>query len=399
MIDRIRHTAITAAGIGAVTFSALSMAAEPKAPAQICVDATCVTSAAAAASSSNGIKYHPGHYAWFAGNEWYRIDRPTTLAQILSFIDSIANEPTIQGIQITTLWGAIEGDTPGSYKFDSIDAILARCQLRGKRLMLMVTPSWAGNIDSNYTLFPKYLVDGSSYGISYGTSTEKPTRSTRYWENATMDRYIAMIQAMGRRYNSHPYMEMISFPETAIGDGLQEALLNQMRRLVPATRAVWPNTGLRISANDLWPDSLMSAVFTLGAENATAVGGPDVWPADVTQADRIFVGLDQNQNKVYKDYRDIMPWAVEIQSPELAGQWTPKQLYDATVNGYSATKYSFTMPSMKTKYIIWYVNTGWTGGSAQAWSTGELPFIRSTGGAVHTSASTCPSSYPSCITK
>lgn len=358
-------------------------------------------------AATNSIKYHPGDYAWFAGVNWYRIDLADALADILNFIDSIEHEPSIKGIQILTIWGSFEGDTPGSYKYTSLDAILSRCQLRGKRMMLLVSPGWAGNIGSNYDIFPKYIVD--DYGIVISTQVAKPTRSAKIWQAATMDRYIALIQALGARYNSHAYMEMISFPETAIGgittDGFSnQALLTQIQRLIAATRTAWPNTGLRVSANDLAPDPLMVSLFETAKTYACALGGPDVWPATITQADRIYAGYNASRQLVYEVLIDKLPWAVEIQSPELSLQpqtgfpngFSPAQLGNAAFNGYIATQGSdagFVQPAYKAKYRIWYVNT-WAGNATTQWSTGELPYIR----ANPLPTSPPPTLYPGYIT-
>jgi hypothetical protein len=252
--------------------------------------------------------------------------------------------------------------------------------------------------------FPAYVVNGSQYGITKMTSLTGSDKgiSARAWQDATSDRLIALFTAYGKRYNSHPNVEMVTTGETALAvtpgqDGFSnEQWVKQLKRLIAAARAAWPNTAVRVSANDLWPDSLMVDTYNTCLKAACAIGGPDIWPATVTQSDRIFAGLNDKEQKVYADLRDQLPWAIEIQSPELAGQWTPKQLYDATMYGYYATQDKYNVPSMKPKYIIWYVNTGWTGGPAQAWSTGELPFIKSVKGAVHSTA--CPTAYPACIT-
>lgn len=353
------------------------------------------------------IKFHPGHYAWYAPSRWFRVDEAAPLADILAFIDGLANEPAVKGIHLATLWGAAEGDTAGSYKFASFDAILARCQLRGKRLLLQIAAGWAGNIDSNYTIFPKYIVD--QFGIINSTQVEKPTRTVGLWLVPQMDRYIALIEAFGARYNNHPYMEMISFPETAIGgistNGFSnQAYLTQIQRLIAATRAAWPNTGLRVSANDLAPDPLMTSLFETCKTYACAIGGPDVWPATITQADRQYAGYNASRQLVYEVLIDKLPWAVEIQSPELSRQpqtgfptgFTCQQLYNAALNGYTATQggdAGFVQPAYKVKYLIWYVNT-WAGDSTTQWQNGELPVIR----ANPNTNSQIPTLYPGVIT-
>ncbi|MGE0114241.1 MAG: hypothetical protein AB7T07_05085 [Steroidobacteraceae bacterium] len=359
------------------------------------------------ASTTGAIKWHPGHYAWYVpgavnGVSGYRIDLATHRDSILTFIDSIANEPTIKGIQVAVYWRALEGNTAGDYSagFAALDALLARCAKYNKRLMISFQPVVFGNYAAITDVFPAYLVNGSNYGISNlnpGTGA-----AARVWQSATMDRLIALTQAYGARYNGHANFEMFSSGETAlqiVESGFSnQALLTQLQRFIPAARAAFPNTALRIEANHLDPDSLMTSLYASCAKYACSIGGPDIWPADVTQADRVFAGLDSNHKSVYIDYREQMPWTAEAQWQSFSGNWTIAQLYNATVNGYTATDGSwngYVMPSMKTKYIVWYANeSNLAGGtSALLWRTGIIPFIRSINGAVY--SNDCPTSYSS----
>ncbi|MEP7311788.1 MAG: hypothetical protein ABI859_04355, partial [Pseudomonadota bacterium] len=115
-------------------------------------------------------------------------------------------------------------------------------------------------------------------------------------------------------------------------------------------------------------------------------------PGDITQADRVFVGKNSTGQDVYHDYRDELPWAVETQWQSFSGRFTLQQLYDVPMVGYKPDNGDFTMPTMKVKYLIWYVNEV-NGNASTQWSTGILPFIR-THGAVY--STTCPKNYPGC---
>jgi hypothetical protein len=117
-----------------------------------------------------------------------------------------------------------------------------------------------------------------------------------------------------------------------------------------------------------------------------AVGGPDVIPSEDIQANRVFSGGGGGT-----DYRGILPFVAEVQSPELGGHegtWTPAQLYDHSIKGNASVGINGTHP----QYFVWLRNT-WSGGAAQQWSTGILPFVQSIKGAVASTA--CPSAYTS----
>jgi hypothetical protein len=376
----------------------LSSAATPGAPPKICVDANCVNSTTTVSTSPQAVKWHPGTYVWYIPRGGYRPDKPEILNQILSFIDSIGNEPSIKGVQVVVYWAALEGDTAGDYArgFAAVDALLARVQKYNKYLMLSFQSVVFGNFAKETDVFPAYLIN--NYGTSKMGYTYDQGRTARTWQKPTGDRVIALSKAYGERYNKHPNFEMITMGETALqvsDPGFSNsAVLEELKRYIPLARSFWPNTNIRIGANWLQPDSLMVALYDAAAKNYLAVGGPDVFPAEVTQADRVFVGLDQNHNAVYKDYRELLPWAVEVQWQSYSGQFTLDGLWNSTVNGYTDNK-GFVMPSINTRYLVWYVNEA-NGNASTQWKSGILPYIRSKNGAVSTTA--CPKLYPACKT-
>jgi hypothetical protein len=201
---------------------------------------------------------------------------------------------------------------------------------------------------------------------------------------------IDQMQAYGTRFNSDPYFEMVTLGETsmAVGQGVdgfsQVNLLAQIKRLYTASRAVWPNTSLRLAANYVGTDAQTADLIAFCAALRCAVGGPDVIPSEDIQANRVFSGGGGGT-----DYRGILPFVAEIQSPELGGHegtWTPAELYYHSMNGSASAGINATRP----QYFVWLKNN-WSGGPAQQWATGILPFIRSISGAVGSTA--CPRGY------
>jgi hypothetical protein len=395
------------AGLLALAAAQAATAAPPNPPSQICIDDVCAQ-ATPTVAQADGIKWHPGHYVWVAPSLF--TSRPETLSQILAFIDSIANEPTIKGIQIIGYWGQFEGATAGDYSkgFATVDAILARCAQRGKYLMLSIMPTNFGDFPSDWTtFFPAYIVNGSAYGITEFTLNGTGLQA-RIWQQATSDRLIALTNAYGARYNSHPNFEMLTMGETSVNvsqgvDGYTLATLDtQLRRQMTAARAAFPNTAVRLGANWYGSDSSMVSLLNLAAQLDFTLGGPDVLPDEVIQANEAFAGALAGSS----DLRGILPFLAEIQSPELGGKegtWTSAQLYAAVMRG-TATRSgaatgtgSASFRAVQPQYFVWYHNT-WSGGAEQQWSTGTLPFIRSIGGAVYSTS--CPTGYAKgCNTK
>jgi len=339
----------------------------------------------AISSTAADIKWHPGHYVLLDRGD---IASPTTQSKHLAQIDALGRESTIRGVELLVLWSDLEGDQ-GDYSqgFEILDKYIAELSRYGKRLMLGVLPGVFGSscagLNCDLTRFwPAYIVNGSNYGISELNKSKGVY--ARVWQQATMDRYIALYQALGNRYDSNPNVEMVVEGETAIDiksgvDGFSNSSYEaQLKRFYVAARAAWPHTQVRLTANYLTPDSLMKDLYAQCVQLNCAIGGPDVIPDRTIQANQIFSGVIGGI-----DYRGVLPWIAEIQWPELGGKYgtfTAEQLY------------TDAMTNMQASYYVWYQK----GGPAQPWSTAVLPFIRSINGQTN---ATCPSSFRSqCIT-
>jgi hypothetical protein len=396
--------------IVAILFAAgLSSAATPNPPASMCIDGKCAAATGTSAVSGRAVKWHPGIYAYYtpgsaSGGPGHRWDLPAQRTQLLGFIDSICSETAIKGISIIPVWRTLEGDTAGDYSagFAAVDAVLAKLTSCNKYLMLNLQAAWFGNIGSQYELYPRYVVDGSSLGVTYFTPATGST--ARVWQAATADRLIALSAAYGNRYNGNRNFEMMTiYGETALQLGGQdgystEALATQIKRTYAAARGHWPNTGLKLFVNDLGSDASWVDLYNVLKQYYVSPSNPDTWPGDITTSDRMFVGKNAAGQDVHEDLRDKLPWTANVdwQSFNLSGntpRWSLQQLWDVHHSGYSPANGDFHMPALKARYAAWYVNQS-NGNAQNQWSTAELPFLRERASIFTTAA--CPTAYPAC---
>jgi hypothetical protein len=291
-------------------------------------------------------------------------------------IDWIANEPSVRGVKLVLYWGALE-TSPGDYSagYALIDQYLAKLKATNKYLILSVQDRLFGGHEPSTIAeyFPDYIIK------TYGITRMANGMTLRVWQAPVMDREIALLKALGMRYNSHPNFEMIQVDETSIAvtngvDGFSiSAHGDQTKRLLAAIRPIWTHTLIRLPTNFFGSDKRMTDLLDYANKYRVAVGGPDVIPNQAIQADRVFMG------GAGKDYRGVMAWVAEVQSPSLGGHegtFSPRELYDSGMQ-------------RKPSHFVWYRNT-WSGGAAQKWDTGILPFIRSIKGAT---VDACPTSF------
>lgn len=402
--------------VSGISTSFAQTVTQPVAPSQLCIDDACPPSAST--PSARSMKWNPGYYVTYVPSYFLTSNHkglnPTPLAQLLSFMDSIKNEP-IKGIQIYTYWGELEGKTAGDYTagFKTMDAILARAAANGQHVMLHAWVSHYGGYPSDWTVFfPAYLIQPSKGGTDsadiYGIAEQNIADyslglQAKIWEKPTSDRYIALLRAYGVRYDSHPNFEMIMLYETSTNmkEGTygysRNALDTEFKRHMTAARAAFPTTGIRLGASYHFNDAMLISLIDHARKERIAIGGPDVSPKDVNPGNQVFTGATPGS----KDYRGVIPFVAEVSEPELGGRvgtFTNRAIYRSVMYGEATSSNSRVDNDLGTglfratqpQYFVWQYQT-WSGGPEQKWPTGTLPFIRSINGAVYSVA--CPSGY------
>jgi hypothetical protein len=200
-----------------------------------------------------------------------------------------------------------------------------------------------------------------------------------------MDRMIALTQAYGARYDGSPAFEMVGLEETAAnaavtaGGYTDGAYIEQLERWMTAARLAWPHTGIRLQLNYFISAYHQCAdVVAFARDHVISLGGPDTLPPGAPGG-----GLDWGDLAYLGqiggiDYTGVIPMVAESQDYSLSSGFT---LPDVQAGGIARG----------AQYFVWYQNSY----SRLRWSADILPFIRSIGGSVYSTA--CPSAYPGCI--
>ncbi len=328
----------------------------------------------AKADPAAGIKWHPGHYMSMRNSHRYD-------DQDFGYVRALANEPSVMGILRDWKWRDVE-PKKGEYDFSEIDDYLKAVKNlpRAKHFIIRIENRAFGG--QKGMVVPDYMLSDATY--AGGQVAMAHGVVARIWEPAVMDRLIALNQALAARYDAEPLVEGISTSETAIGFNTDNpapasfsaaALLEQLERLIAASRSAWSHSNVFAETNWLGKNPQMEAFIAYCAEHQAVIGGPDVAPGTALQSEQIMRG----ELGATKDYRGIVAIKAEVQNSSLGEHWnfTPSALYD---QAYQIDRANF---------IFWDRND-YYGNAAQKWDTGILPFIRSVKGQTVT---TCPASY------
>jgi hypothetical protein len=350
------------------------------------------------------IKYHPGHYIELDPGEG-----SGGPAGWLATIASLRGATGVKGVMLVQPWSHLEfaenvytqGVRADAQGFALIDQLLSACRDAGLQFMLRVDDRSFGNAQtysapSSFGKLPPYFdelrtatgapayVDAAA-GMSWNGNLQM---MAKIWDPVVMQRYIALTQAYGARYDAHPNFEMWVTSETAIpvpiddGGFSNDAYVAQLQAWMPAARAAFPTTGLRISTDFLDTPAQFSALFDAALPYAIAMGGPDVKVKFSTfpgAANLVFSGYEEGTN-----YRGVLPWVSELRTRDETGVWSPVQLFDYAISGGIATG-----GQMQSNYFIW--SFGAESQGPKAFTNAQiLEFIASINGAVNF---TKPSTY------
>lgn len=353
-------------------------------------------------TNSNFVKWHPGHYYTLTAIN------PSYLKTVLG---EMAANPILRGIQVRYSWNDLE-TSEGVYNFKAIEDLLA--QLKSNKIQLVLLIHFKSFNSTNIGV-PDYIAQESKYegGIfPYNHGKDKdgnPTPLAGYtaklWNPYVRDRYIALFDALGKKFNSHPNLEGIGVTETSIGQPMinitsaQESLLfSNMIKVHQAMRAQFPNTMTYQFVN--YPRSVLRS-FIEGLKNTgTSLGGPDIF---LTDPGLTMQGNPNTSDGVYSYYpklSGIVPLTPSIQHQDYAttNPNNPSLGYQPSLTEL----YEFGKNNLKANYLFWTRNTDILPGQTQPNYQRVLNFLKTQSDITNdpTKAgglkSECPSAYAGC---
>jgi len=350
---------------------------QPAPPPQLCANGVCVTTAQTAVTGS--IKWNPGHY--MASDT--KLTAGRTISTVQPEMDNLNNQNAILGYRVWVSWGALE-PTQGNYNFATLDAVLARLKTAYNQPKRLVIGLWLysqgsmGNSDAS--IVPLYIQQNSAYGASpvagsygwWGQSSNGVSTgmyAPALYNPPVMARFIALVQALGKHYDSDPNVEAIYFQEDATiaqaassfkpadPNYSDSAWLAQLELMLKAATAAFPTTSVAMANSWFNRPASGVALEQWMAANRIAAGTPDSWgqsaitaygTSHLSDGIQTYLGVDPNGGTV--DLRPKMAAMLEVQSPDIVGPyfgnyggpWTPQDLVNAFNQTYDASHVFWT---------------------------------------------------------
>jgi hypothetical protein len=410
-------------------------------------------SATKAGSPSSGgstaVRWHPSYIYDCSenGNPFLALGN-SAYAAVKTCIDNAATYTNVGGIFVLCLWTCFEGDTLGSYDgtvgnslggagtigYPLIDDLLTYAASKSLKVIIGINWNQNGQPSCN-AVFPAYLIQptctgggggGTDSAGTYGiTFTGGSNIWARLWKAAEMDRYIALMQAYGTRYNGNSALEAVVMMEqdpSFVGanglDGFSwPAYESQTVRLLGSIRSYWLNTNLVLNTNWYTPagsvsiiQAMASAYVGVGANNSI------IFQTSTGELAYLGPGVIGGNNYGTTDYRTEIPFLLWTSGPELCDLWdsyakhnglaassntTPQQFYDIY---FTSGKSDVALSPARPLKPAWWIVGGNNGTASytcasvasQQWGTTSSGGWRQhIGTAGHTLNTTAPTLYPS----
>jgi hypothetical protein len=231
-------------------------------------------------------KFHPGHYTVI-------LPAHNTLQK---YSDD-ALRPGMVGIMKRYKWRELEPQK-GSYDFSQIQSSLDWARAYGMQLIVMID-------DKSFTLErpnPAYLDSVTMRNTSGGYTMAR-------WNATVVDRYKALVAALGQRFDSNPNFEGIGAPESALStakatltaygytaDKYRDAYIDMFTyalSVMPRSRVFWYQNFMVDNADSI------GAIAAATGPKGLVMAGPDLLPDSKTLVAKSYPFFDQFQGKMH----------------------------------------------------------------------------------------------------
>jgi hypothetical protein len=281
-------------------------------------------------------KWHPGHYAF---------------VQFAPLDESLIYKG-FRGIQKTYSWSTLEPEKD-RYDFATIRADLAFLAKHDQRLVIQVQTKTFGR-NQNYC--PKY-VSGDEYGGGV-YQTRWGSFNPIIWNDKVNERLNALYTALGKAFDTEPFLEAVVIPESATTfenaererlHYTTESYVRAVEAGMSAMKSAFPATVVMQYVN--MPPEAINALADYASQHGIGFGGPDIYPTDPV--------LNDPQRGVYRLYAPlsgIVPLGAAVQTND----YTQKVAFRGTGGETPVQEiYAFGRDKLKLNYIFWGTRAGY----------------------------------------
>lgn len=327
------------------------------------------------------IKWHPGHYVAIYPN------------QSNNYVSQVANEMAnygnFKGVWKQYFWNKLEPQQ-NVYDFAEIKKDLDTLAKAKKQLVIRIQ---AESFTSNEKLVPPYLLTTEYEDGVYPIDTGKGY-NVAYYNEKVQNRLIALVNALGKEFDSNPNVEAISLEETstsrkdnAWNNKYFNKYIDGLMKVSLATKQAFPNTVVIQYVN--YPTTILPTFVRAMKSAAIGIGGPDVF--------QDHAGLNSTSYQYIFGSSNSIPIGMSVDYSN----------YESSDGGNNKNKpsiqsiHQFAINKLKPNYIFWLRRTAEPWNKTNYWGD-VINYFKSYNwktnpdGQINT---VCPTSFGTCTTK
>ena len=290
------------------------------------VSAMSAPSGVTGTNDNEGVKWHPGHYAFVQSSP----------------LDESYLYKNFQGIEKCYEWRTLEPQKD-HYDFSTIRSDLAFLCKHGKRLVIQIqTKAFA----PGQNCCPDYIK--GVYKTRWGSF------NPMIWDERVNQRLMMLYQQLGKEFDQEPSLEAMVIPETAItGEVVTQSEVpytvdiytRSVEAGMQAMKDAFPHTVIIQYVN--MPLESIQPLADYAKTHGIGFGGPDIYPYDSM--------LNNPQKGVYRLY-PMLAGLVPLGAAVQPNDYSQKGAFRASPGAATVKEiYDFGRDKLRLNYIFWSI--------------------------------------------
>lgn len=294
--------------------------------------------------------FHPGYYIMAGKNDGQYT------------FDKIKGNPDFVGVMKVYVWRDME-TSEGVYDFSNIENDLAYLRSIGKRLIIYFektewytpgpprTPSYMWN-NPIYGGNASYWPSGVTFYGAYQNPPGQGAWRATIWNSNVQNRMLAIISALGKRFNGEPYIEGLNLGETSAEPGPDyspSALESAFKAIALGAKNAFPGKTVILQPNFAPFDIVQFGKWL--ADNGIGIGTPDLVVNETVSEPYL----------IQKTHHDAVPTAPDVEWDNYERCKAPPHWAGCTAPGTyftSAEILDWTVKNINPWYMIWDATRG-----------------------------------------
>jgi len=337
-------------------------------------------------SNTTGTKWNPGHYIKLGRED-------------VGSLRNVAGKKGVKGVVLSMFWSDLEPQR-GQYNFERIDQFLEELAVHDQHLILLF-------LDYDKTpgcpSLPQYIKQTPGAVAELEGERFEQGCMAVLWQPLVLERWIALNQALGRKYDTHKYFEGLRTRESTYPIAekrtkfayTDQKLVDALAELAVESKKAFPHTNFFLSMSRIGGVSEKEHIQVVIDKMLQGTQADGVRAAGLTNPDTRPPSLRDELIPIWqfeKDYNDRLPIMLGGDTSSY-----PKPASAQAVNALVDELFKMVTDEFRSHYYYWpktWVSRNTNGVPVVGWYDAVLAKLAAENGRINT---ICPTRIAPCL--